>query len=69
MNVGKIKVIRCSRYGNGGRMHAILNRQPLEEVDYFKYLGSQVAAEGECEREAARQYAKVRKEWRPLVHM
>ena len=26
VNVGKIKVIRCSTYGNGGRMHVILNR-------------------------------------------
>ena len=32
-------------------MHAILNGEPLEEVDYFKYLGSQVAADGGCERD------------------
>ena len=44
MNVGKSKVMRCSRYGNGGRRHVILNGKPLEEVDCFKYLGSQVAA-------------------------
>ena len=25
VNVGKSEVIRCSRYGNGGRMHVILN--------------------------------------------
>ena len=25
VNVGKSKVMRCSRYGNGGRMHMILN--------------------------------------------
>ena len=25
-------------------------RQPLEEVECFKYLGSQVAADGRCER-------------------
>ena len=24
VNVGKSKVMRCSRYGNGGRMHVIL---------------------------------------------
>ena len=29
----------------------ILNDKPLEEVDCFKYLGSQVAADGGCERE------------------
>ena len=26
-------------------MHVILNGEPLEEVDCFKYLGSQVAAD------------------------
>ena len=38
VNVGKIKVMRCSRYGNGGRIHVILNSEPLEEDDCFKYL-------------------------------
>ena len=51
VNVGKSKVMRCSRYSNGGLMHVILNGEPLEEVDYFKYLGSQVAADGGCERD------------------
>ena len=51
MNVGKNKVMRCSRYENGGRMHAILNGESLEEVDCFKYQGSQVAAGGGCERD------------------
>ena len=50
-NVGKSKVMRCSRYGNGDRMHVILNGEPLEEVDDFKYLGSQVAADEGCERD------------------
>ena len=40
----------CSSYGNGGRMHVILNYESLEEVDYFKYLWSQVAADRRCER-------------------
>ena len=35
VNVGKSKVMRCSRYGNGHRMHVILNGEPLEEVDCF----------------------------------
>ena len=26
----------------------ILNSKPLEEVDYFKYLGSQAPADGGC---------------------
>ena len=52
VNVGKRKVMRCSRYGNGDRMHimhVILKGEMLEEVDCFKYLGSQVAADGRCE--------------------
>ena len=49
VNVGKSKVVRCSRSGNGDRMHVILNGELLEEVDCFKYLGSQVAADGGCE--------------------
>ena len=50
VNVGKSKVMRCSRYGNGGQMREILNGGPLEEVDCFKYQGSLVAADGGCER-------------------
>ena len=45
MNIGKSIVMMCSRYDNGDRMHVmhvILNGVPLEEVDRFKYLGSQV---------------------------
>ena len=49
--LGKSKVMRCSRYGNWDRIHVILNGEPLEEVDYFKYLGSQVAGDGGCERD------------------
>ena len=51
VNVGKSKVMRCSRHGNGHRMHVLLNGEPLVEVDCFKYLGSQVAANGGCERD------------------
>ena len=36
VNVGKSKVMRCSRYGNIGRMHVILNGELLEKVDCFK---------------------------------
>ena len=35
VNVGNSKVMMCSSYGNGDRMHVILNGEPLEEVDYF----------------------------------
>ena len=51
MNAGKSKVMRCSRDGNGDRMHVILNGEPLEEVDCFKYLGSQVTDDRVCERD------------------
>ena len=30
VNVGKSKVMRCSRYGNGDQIHVILNGEPLE---------------------------------------
>ena len=32
-------------------MHVMLNVEPLEEVDCFKYPWSQVAADGGCERD------------------
>ena len=35
INVRQSKVIRCSRYGNRGRMQVVLSRL-LEEVDCFK---------------------------------
>ena len=41
VNVGKNKVMRCSRYGNGDRMHVILNGGPLEEVDYLRIKESE----------------------------
>ena len=47
MNERKNKVMRCSRYGNVGRMHVILNGEPLEEVDYFKYLGIVLSTQNE----------------------
>ena len=40
VNVDYSKVMKCSRYGNCGIMHARLNGEPLEEVYCFKYLGS-----------------------------
>ena len=51
MNVGKSKVMWCLRYENGGRMHVILNDEQLEEVDCFKYLCSQAAANEGRERD------------------
>ena len=51
VNVCKSKVMRCSRYGNWDQMHVILNGEPLEEVDCFKYLGLQMVANGGCEKD------------------
>ena len=43
--------MRCSLYVNLGQMHTRLNGESLEEVGCFKYMGSQVAADGGCERD------------------
>ena len=66
VNVGKSKVMRCSWYGNGDRMHVILNIEPLEEVDCFKYLGSQVAADGGCERDVVQRMNEGYRAWAAL---
>ena len=66
VNVGKSKVMRCSRYGNGDRMHVILNREPLEEVDCLKYLESQVAADKGCERDAGNRMNEGYRAWGAL---
>ena len=63
VNVGKSKVMRCSRYGNGDRMHAILNGEPLEEVNCFKYLEPQVAADGGCERDVEHRMNEGYRAW------
>ena len=63
MNVGKSKVMRCSRYGNGDRMHVILNSEPLKEVDCFKYLGLQVAAHGGCEMDVVHRMNEGYRAW------
>ena len=60
------KVMRCSRYGNGDRMYVILNGEPLEEVDCFKYLGSQVAADGGCEKDVVHRMNEGYRAWGAL---
>ena len=49
VNVGKSKVMRCTRSEDGVRMNVRLNGEVLEEVEKFKYLGSMVAAGGGVE--------------------
>ena len=48
VNVGKRKVMRCTRNEDNARLNVILNGEALEE-DQFKYLGSVIAANGEVE--------------------
>ena len=62
-NVGKSKVMRCSRYENGDRMNVILNGEPLEEVDCFNSLGSHVAADGGCERDVVHRMNEGYRAW------
>ena len=66
VNVGKSKVMRCSRYGNGDWLHVILNGEPLEEVDCLKYLGSQLAANGGCERDVVHRMNEGYRAWEAL---
>ena len=66
VNVDKSKVMRCSRYGNEHRMHVILNGEPLYEVDCFKYLGSQVAADGGCEMDVVHRMNEEYRAWGAL---
>ena len=58
--------MRCSRYGDWDPMHVILNGEPLEEVDCFKYLGSQVAANGGCERDVVHRMNEGCRAWGAL---
>ena len=44
----------------------ILNGEPLEEVDCFKYLGSQVAARGGCERDVVHRMNEGYRDWGAL---
>ena len=43
-----------------------LNGEPLEEVDCFKYLGSQVAADGGCERDVVQRMNEGYRAWGAL---
>ena len=58
MNVGKSKVMRCSRYLNVGPAHVRQNGEPLEDADCFKYLVSLVAADDGCEMDVHSVYMK-----------
>ena len=47
-------------------MHVIQNGGTLEEVDCFKYLGSQVAADLICERDVVHRMNEGYREWEAL---
>ena len=47
-------------------MHVIPNGEPLEEVDCFKYLGSQVAADGACEMDLVHRMNEGYRAWGAL---
>ena len=47
-------------------MNVILNGEPLEEVDCFKHLGSQVAADGGCERDVVHRMNEGYRVWGSL---
>ena len=49
VNVGKSKVMSCTRSEDGVRLNVMLNGEALEEVDQFKYFGSVIAANGGVE--------------------
>ena len=65
-NIGKSKIMRCSRYGNGDRMHVILNGALLEEVDCFNYLGLQVAVDVGCEGDVVHRMNQGYRAWGAL---
>ena len=44
-------------------MHVILNGEQLEEVDCLKYTGSQVAADGGCERDVVHRMNEGYRAW------
>ena len=47
-------------------MHVILNGEPFEEVDCFRYLRSQVAADGGCERDVVHKMNEEYRAWGEL---
>ena len=47
-------------------MPLILKGEPLEEVDCFKYLGSQVATDGGCEKDLVHRMNEGYRAWGAL---
>ena len=49
MNVEKTKVMRISRQSSP--LTIMIDQKQLENVEYFKYLGSMITNDGRCTRE------------------
>ena len=60
MNVSKSKVMLCSWRVGGGRLNVSLNWEMLEEMDHFKYFGSQICTEGGLEVDVSFRVGKAR---------
>ena len=53
VNVGKSKVMRCTRSEDSPRLNVLLDGEVLEQVDQFKYLGSIIAENGGVEADVS----------------
>ena len=51
VNIDKSKVLKCSRAGLIGELAIGINGELIEEVENFKYLGSQISVKGGTERD------------------
>ena len=49
VNMNKSKVMRCTEREDCRRLSVSLNREVLEEVDKFKFLGAQIGKRGGVE--------------------
>ena len=61
VNVGKSKVMRCSKEVGGRQLNIVLNGERLEEVDSFKYLGSVISACSDSVKEVKSRVNEVAK--------
>ena len=61
VNVSKSKVMRCSRRVNNSRLNIAWEGENLEEVECFKYLGSNISANGKIEVEVKSRVNEVAK--------
>ena len=64
MNVGKSKIMRCTRNEDGAKLNVMLNGEALE-VDQFKCLGSVIVANGGVEADVR---CRVNEGCKCLVH-